>query len=70
MAHGGFDAWNQTVSDAVAPLRSTMPAVVAFGRANPVTLDEGLRSLRGMGVERVAVVRMFVSGQSFLDQTE
>lgn len=70
MAHGGSDAWNRSVSDAVEPLRSELPAVIAYGMANPTTLEAGLDSLRSIGVERVALVRLFVSGQSFLEQTE
>jgi hypothetical protein len=37
--------------------------------ADPQTLEAGLDSLRLAGVTHVAVVRMFISGQSFLEQT-
>ena len=65
MAHGGGSEWNETVAEAVAPLSSDVPAVVAYGMADPVTLESGLDSLRQLGVDRVAVVRVFVSGDSF-----
>jgi hypothetical protein len=70
MAHGGSAEWNETVSAAVAPLAGDIPTVVAFGMADPVTLTSALDTLRSLGVGRVAVVRMFVSGQSFREQTE
>lgn len=70
MAHGGSDEWNQTVEAATSSLAQVAPTVVAFGMANPYSLRLGLRSLRSQGVSRVAVVRLFLSGESFLAQTE
>jgi sirohydrochlorin ferrochelatase len=70
MAHGGSTAWNETVAAVVAPLRDELPTAVAFGMADPRTLEVGLDSLRSTGVTHAAVVRMFMSGQSFLEQTE
>ncbi len=70
MAHGGSEAWNEAVLDAVAPLREGQPLEVAFGMADPQTLQEAIRRLEARGVRRIAVVRLFVSGSSFLDRTE
>lgn len=70
MAHGGSDDWNRTVADAVEPLAAEIPTVVAYGMADPETLAAGLDSLSALGVERVTVVRLFISGQSFLAQTD
>lgn len=70
MAHGGSAEWNADVRQAVARLNEETPAIVAFGMANRSTLVEGLETLREGGAERVAVVRLFLSGASFLDQTE
>jgi hypothetical protein len=70
MAHGGSPEWNATVADAVAPLDAEIPTVVAYGMADPVTMASALDSLRSVGVDRVAVVRLFLSGQSFLKRTE
>ena len=69
MAHGGDADWNLAVQEAVAPLSGVVPTVVAYGMADPMTLSAGLDSLRLMGVGRVAVVRLFLSGSSFRDQT-
>ena len=69
MAHGGGGAWDQAVDQALAPLREERPTALALGMADPATLGPSLDSLRHQGVERVAVVRLFVSGTSFLVQT-
>lgn len=69
MAHGGSPEWNASVTRAVAELREELPTAVAYGMAHPRTLGAALDSLRDRGVNRVAVVRMFLSGDSFLQQT-
>jgi sirohydrochlorin ferrochelatase len=70
MAHGGSPEWNRTVAEAVAPLRELLPTALAFGMADPGTLQASLDSLRQRGVTTTAVVRVFLSGASFLHQTE
>jgi len=70
MAHGGTPEWNAAVGQAVAPLRSEMPTALALGMAEPVTLQAAMDSLMAAGVDRVAVVRLFMSGESFRHQTE
>lgn len=70
MAHGGSAHWNQTVLEAVAPLRKDRPTAVAFGMADPHTLQLALDSLATQGVQRVVVVRLFIDGASFQHQTE
>ncbi|MEJ2539488.1 MAG: hypothetical protein P8188_05890 [Gemmatimonadota bacterium] len=69
MAHGGDEAWNRSVDESMAALPPEVPAVVAYGMANPYSLHTGLQELEAMGVRRVVVVRAFLSGRSFLDQT-
>ena len=70
MAHGGDADWNRAVEAAVAPLRRYCPTWIAYGMADRHSLQEGLDALWQQGVERVAVVRLFVSADSFRDQTE
>lgn len=70
MAHGGDPEWNQDVQTAVAPLKAEYPTEIAFGMATPSTLEAAVQKLEACGVEKIAVVRMFVSGDSFLDSTE
>lgn len=70
MAHGGDPAWNDAVEAAVAPLRERYPVAVAFGMAEPASLGAALDDLAAQGAERVAVVRLFLDGRSFLHQTE
>lgn len=70
MAHGGGEEWNGRVEDAVRPLRDRVPVSLALGMANPATMQAALDSLANEGVNTVAVVRLFVSGASFLHPTE
>lgn len=70
MAHGGTPEWNRSVSEALAPLRAEMPTALALGMADPVTMQAAMDSLMEQGVDRVAVVRVFMSGESFRHQTE
>jgi sirohydrochlorin ferrochelatase len=70
MAHGGNAEWNRTVAAAVAPLSERVPTALAYGMASPLTLQAALDSLDRSGATKIAVVRMFLSGDSFREQTE
>jgi len=70
MAHGGDDAWNRDVETVVGPLRDKYSVEIAFGMARTSTLREAVARLEHRGVRRIAVVRMFISGESFLRETE
>jgi len=70
MAHGGDAAWNHEVESIVDPLRQQWPTEIAFGMATPSTIEQAIERLESQGVDRVAVVRMFISGESFLEPTE
>lgn len=70
MAHGGAPEWDRAVAAAVEPVKARIPTALAMGMADPTTLQAALDSLRGQGVETVAVVRLFLSGESFLHDTE
>ena len=69
MAHGGGEVWNETVIEAAAGARHEGPVVVAFGMAHPVSMQRGVDTLDELGAERVSVVRLFVSGESFRTDT-
>ena len=70
MAHGGSEAWNASVREAVEPIGSERPTRIAFGMADPETLQRAVDELEAEGVNRIAVVRLFISGESFLHRTE
>lgn len=70
MAHGGSDEWNESVLATVEPLRARWPVEIAFGMADAVTLQNAVAALEDAGVRRIGVVRMFISGNSWLDRTE
>jgi len=70
MAHGGEPEWNQAVNDAVLALADKYPVSVAFGMADPVTLQAAIVDLERLGATSIGVVRMFISGRSFLHETQ
>lgn len=70
MAHGGSPEWNRATEVAVAPLRDRYELEVAFGMADAVSLEDAVRKLEARGVQRIGVVRLFVSGESWLERTE
>lgn len=70
MAHGGGPKWNGEVAAMLEPLRAEQPLEIAFGMADAISLQEGVRRLEAQGVRRVAVVRLFISGASWFERTE
>lgn len=70
MAHGGSPSWNAAVETSMAPLTAEFPTEIAFGMAKRETLQEAMARLEEAGVARIAVVRLFISGSSFLHRTE
>lgn len=69
MAHGGSEAWDEAVLEAVAPLGDEYPLEVAFGMADAATIQEAVAKLEARGVKRIGVVRLFISGESWYDRT-
>ncbi|MES3006828.1 MAG: hypothetical protein V4751_03555 [Pseudomonadota bacterium] len=70
MAHGGSLEWNQGVLDTVAPLTEEYTLEVAFGMADAVSMQEAVARLEERGADRIAVVRLFISGESWYERTE
>lgn len=70
MAHGGGAEWNREVTAALAPISTDYPIEIAFGMADAASLQDGVRKLEMQGVERIGVVRLFVSGESWYERTE
>ncbi len=70
MAHGGTPEWDKEVLAAVEPLKGQYPVEVAFGMADPATIQEATAKLEARGVKKVGVVRLFISGESWLERTE
>lgn len=70
MAHGGIDSWEGEVNTALAPLREEFPMEIAYGMADAASLQEGVEKLEKQGVERIGVVRLFISGESWYERTQ
>jgi hypothetical protein len=69
MGHGGKDDWNSGVEDSLDHLRSQYLVEIAFGMADAGSIESGVRKLEAQGVEHVGVVRLFISGESWLQRT-
>lgn len=69
MAHGGSEQWNQGVLDTVAPLQEDYTVELAFGMADAVSIQEAVSRLEQRGVNRIGVVRLFISGESWYERT-
>ncbi len=70
MAHGGSKQWNKEVLAAIEPLKAEHNIEVAFGMADAISLQQGVERLEARGARRIGVVRLFISGESFLERTE
>lgn len=70
MAHGGSPDWNAAVEDAARTVRQAGPVEIAFGMADAATMQQAVEGLEAKGVNRIVVVRLFISGESFLERTE
>jgi hypothetical protein len=70
MAHGGSKQWNNEVLAAIEPLKAEHNIEVAFGMADAISLQQGVERLEARGARRIGVVRLFISGESFLERTE
>src|ERR1700752_366132 len=68
MAHGGGPGWNREVEAMLAPLRNDHRLEIAFGMAEVLSLQEGVRELDAQGARRIAVVRLFISGESWYER--
>lgn len=69
MAHGGIEDWEKGVLDTVAPLQQDYAMEVAFGMADAVSIQEAVTRLEARGVNQIAVVRLFISGESWYERT-
>ncbi|MGM0634156.1 MAG: hypothetical protein ACQETO_13430 [Pseudomonadota bacterium] len=69
MAHGGREEWDAGVLESVAPLHDHYPLEVAFGMADATSLQAAVDRLESRGVDDIAVVRLFISGESWYDRT-
>src|SRR3972149_249063 len=66
LAHGGNETWNQAVKGAATPLQEEYPVEVAYGMANPTTMQAEIDKLESLGVNKIVVVPLFISSYSFI----
>lgn len=56
LAHGGSDAWDATVRELAASLKSGRPLEIAFGMADESSMQAGVDRLEAAGVTRIVAV--------------
>jgi len=65
LAHGGkHSSWDEAVKNATETLKQTYVVEVAFGMANPTTMQAGIDKLESKGVTKIVVVPLFISSYS------
>jgi sirohydrochlorin ferrochelatase len=69
MAHGGSAEWDASVLATAAPLREHYPVEVAFGMADAASLQDAAAKLEAQGVDTIAVIKLFISGESWHERT-
>lgn len=66
-AHGAEpprNVWNDNVEQLAARLDARLPTEVAFGMADPETMQDAIDRLQQRGIDHIAVVPLFVSSHS------
>ena len=70
MAHGGPESWNVGVNNMLDPLKTRYDLELAFGMADAYSIQEAVGRLEARGVTDIGVVRLFISGESWLQRTQ
>jgi sirohydrochlorin cobaltochelatase len=65
LAHGGkHSSWDEAVKNATETLKKDYIIEVAFGMANPTSMQAGIDKLENQGVTKIVVVPLFISSYS------
>ncbi len=65
LAHGGrHSSWDETVNNATEALKRSYLVEVAFGMANPKSMQAGIDKLESQGATKIVVVPLFISSYS------
>ncbi len=59
MPHGSTQPYNDVVESVIAPLKSRYRIEMAYGMADPVTIQQSVSRLESQGVRRIAFIRMY-----------
>jgi sirohydrochlorin ferrochelatase len=64
LAHGGKEAWNNTVTGLASAIDPQIPTEVAFGMASRPEIQAALDRLHARGVREITAVPLFISSHS------
>jgi sirohydrochlorin ferrochelatase len=64
LAPNGGDEWRSMVKTAVKDVKDRYPLEIAFGDADPISIHVATEKLKMQGVEKIAMVPLFISSHS------
>lgn len=70
MAHGGLPEWDNGVLTMLEPLDQRYILETALGMADAASLQQAVARLEHRGATDIAVVRLFISGESWYERTQ
>ncbi len=70
MPHGATLPWNDAVEAVIAPLKSRYRIEMAYGMADPVTLQRAVSRLEEKGVRRIVFIRMYSLSDQMKEATD
>ena len=59
MPHGSTQPYNDVVESVIAPLKSKYRIEMAYGMADPFTIQQAVSRLEAQGVRRIAFIRLY-----------
>lgn len=70
MPHGATQPWNDAVEQAIAPLKSRYKIEMAYGMADPSTIQQAISRLENQGVKRIVFVRMYALSHQMKEMSD
>lgn len=70
MPHGATQPYNDAIEKAVEPLKKDYKVEMAYGMADPITIENAVLKLEKQGAKRIVFVRMYSMSGQFKDKTD
>jgi len=70
MPHGATRPYNDVVEQVISPLNSSYPIQMAYGMADPDTIQNAVSRLEQEGIRRIVFVRMYALAEQFKEETD
>ena len=70
MPHGAGQQWNDAIEEVVAPIGKRYQTEMAYGMADPVTIQQAISRLEAKGVRSIVFVRMYALSDEMKQETD